>query len=215
MTVKSEDSVAFFVTKSKRKKMKTKTCDVATVPYVLADSENYRKQPITIIAAMGNHRVIGCKNQLPWHLPADLQHFKKLTLHKAVIMGRKTHESIGKILPGRQHIVITTDENYKIPAQSLDNLPINTSVVIAHSLTEALHAVKHSDEIMIIGGSSLFKEALSIATTLYLTYIHADFEGDTFFPEFDNKQWQLIEREDHVADNKNPYDYSFVTLKRC
>jgi dihydrofolate reductase len=166
---------------------------------------------ISMIAAMGNHNVIGFNNQLPWHLPADLQYFKQCTLHKPIIMGRSTFESIGRILPGRQNIVVTRNLNYKINAP----VPENASLTIVHSLEEAIANLRvNTTEAMIIGGSTLFNEALPKTDRLYLTLIHHDFKGDTFFPKIDQNQWQEMWREDHKADEKNQYDYSFVVLEK-
>lgn len=166
---------------------------------------------IALIAAMGKSNVIGYHNRLPWHLSADLKYFKQVTLGKPIIMGRNTFESIGKILPGRQNIVVTKNKNYQISSL----LPDNTSLTIVHSLKDALNAVNGApDEAMIIGGATLFNEALPLANVLYLTFIHAEFPGDTFFPPIDSKQWQEVWREDHAADSLNPYSYSFVTFER-
>lgn len=166
---------------------------------------------IAMIAAMGKSNVIGNHNQLPWHLSADLKYFKKVTIGKPIIMGRNTFESIGRILPGRQNIVVTKNKNYQINAL----LPDNTSIAIAHSLQDALKIVNGDpDEAMIIGGATLFNEALPITDLLYLTFIHAEFPGDTFFPFIDPKQWREIWREDHPSDTLNPYPYSFVTFER-
>ncbi len=160
---------------------------------------------------MGKFGVIGNNNQLPWHLSADLKYFKQVTLGKPIIMGRHTFESIGKVLPGRQNIVVTTNRNYKINVL----IPANTSLAIVHDLKQAFSTIPNKpDEVMIIGGSSLFKEALPQANILYLTYIHAEFAGDTFFPEINPNEWLEVWREDHIPDEKNPYAYSFVKMER-
>jgi dihydrofolate reductase len=158
---------------------------------------------LALIVATAKNNVIGINNQLPWHLPADLKHFKHLTLHKPVIMGRKTYESIGKALPQRRNIVVTRDKNLSIP-----------DCEIAHSLAQALELTKNSDEVMIIGGSSLFKEALPLAEVIYLTRIDQNFAGDTYFPELNLAQWQEVARIDCEPDDKNPYFYSFLTYER-
>ncbi len=165
---------------------------------------------LALIAAMDENQVIGIDNQLPWHLPADLKFFKKVTLGKPIIMGRKTFESIGKILPGRQNIVVTTNTSYSIKAP----VPDNASLEIVTSLKNALEISNTFEEVMLIGGSRLFKEALPLADTLYLTFIHAKFAGDTFFPEINLNNWQQVWREDHKKDAVNAYDYSFVKLAR-
>jgi dihydrofolate reductase len=157
---------------------------------------------ISLIAAMTCNRVIGYQNRMPWHLPADLQHFKALTLGKPLIMGRKTFESIGKPLPNRQNIVLT---------RGLGD--INSGVTIAHTLEQALTLAKPKTEIMIIGGSELFQQALPLASRMYLTLIDTELEGDTFFPEWNPAEWREIEHEDHAPDDKNLYRYSFIMLE--
>lgn len=158
---------------------------------------------LSLIVAMDKNRVIGYQNQLPWHLSADLRHFKAVTMGKPIIMGRKTFDSIGRTLPGRRNIIITRNRKYN--AEGAD---------IFYSLEEALNAVQDIEEIMIIGGATIFNEALPIASRIYLTHIDYAFLGDTFFPEITKHQWDEVSREDHSADDNNRYDYSFVTLER-
>jgi dihydrofolate reductase len=158
---------------------------------------------ISIICALAKNYVIGYKNQLPWHLPADLKHFKELTLGKPIIMGRKTFISIGKPLPQRRNIIITRDKNLIIPGCE-----------IVHSLKEALTLTKASEEIMIIGGANIFAQALPCANRMYLTIIQHDFVGDVYFPKWNVQEWKIIECADYTADEKNPYPYSFLTLER-
>ncbi len=158
---------------------------------------------ISIIAALAQNQTIGINNRLPWHLPADLQHFKKLTLGKPIIMGRKTYESIGKPLPGRRNIVISRNPQFTAPGCE-----------VVPSLEAALTLTDSVEEVMIIGGAQLIAETLPLADRLYLTLIHQDFEGDCFFPDWNPQQWQQINREDHPADAANPYAYSFITFVR-
>lgn len=158
---------------------------------------------LSAIVAMSENRVIGRNNQLPWHLPADLSHFKKITLGNPIVMGRKTFLSIGRPLPGRRNIVISRDAQFQA-----------AGCEIFHSPNEALTALNTSAEVFIIGGATLFQELLPKLQSLYLTIIHANITGDVYFPEIDVTQWQEIAREDHVADEKNAYAYSFVTLLR-
>jgi len=158
---------------------------------------------VALIAAMAERRVIGKNNQLPWYLPADLKHFKKITRGKPVVMGRKTLESIGKPLPERRNLVITSQEN----------LPIE-GVEIFHSLDAALEALKNESEIMIIGGENIFGQAIELANYLYLTFIDAAIKGDTYFPVWNEREWQEVSREKHQADEENPYNYEFVEFKR-
>ncbi len=158
---------------------------------------------ISIIAAMGNKQVIGIDNKLPWKLPADMKFFRTKTMGKPVIMGRKTYESIGKPLPGRTNIIITRDSGFH--AQGC---------IVTHSLEEALQQAKTAKEAMIIGGASLYKQALPLAQRFYLTKVHADFAGDSYFPEFDPQEWITTERTDHNSDEDNEYDYSFIVMDK-
>ncbi len=157
------------------------------------------KPIISLIAAMANNRVIGKENQMPWHLPADLGHFKTVTMGKPVIMGRKTYESIGRPLPGRKNIVISRDENYRLEA-------CETAV----SLEEAMALVDDVEELMIIGGGYLYSQTIPQADRLYLTFIDLDVDGDTHFPPFEQLKLREVKREKHLRDEKNPYDYEFV-----
>jgi dihydrofolate reductase len=158
---------------------------------------------IAAIFAMSENRVIGKNNELPWHLPADMRHFKELTLGKPILLGRKTYESIGRALPGRCNVVVTRDVNFQAPG-----------CVVANSLETALSAADYSDEIMVIGGAVLYQHLLPRTHRLYMTMIHHVFDGDAFFPELDMNEWREIERHDHAADQENKYSYSFITLDR-
>lgn len=160
---------------------------------------------ISIIVALGNNRVIGIKNALPWKLPADMEHFRQLTTGKPIIMGQKTFESIGKALPGRTNIVLTLDKSFGAP-----------NCITAYSVDEALQIAQNlgASEVMICGGVSVYKQFLPLAGRLYLTLIDGDFEGDAYFPEFDWNDWQEIEWIENEADKDNPYRYSFVILQR-
>lgn len=158
---------------------------------------------LALIAALDRNRLIGKDNALPWRLSADLRHFKAVTMGKPVIMGRKTHESIGFVLPGRKNIVVTRNENYK-----------TDGCVVVHSLEDAIKTAKDSEEAIIIGGAALYKKALAKADRLYLTFIDAEFDGDTNFPDIHFEEWLEIERQDFQPDEKNLYPYSFVTLER-
>jgi len=158
---------------------------------------------ISLIVAMDRNRVIGFHNRLPWHLPSDLKHFKAVTMGKPIIMGRKTFESIGKPLPGRRNMILTRNKDYN--ANGVD---------VFSSLQEALAAVEDLKEVMIIGGGSIYSEALPFASRIYLTTVDYQFAGDTFFPKIDEAQWIESNREDHLVDDNNPYPYSSVTLNR-
>ncbi|MCF7804998.1 MAG: dihydrofolate reductase [Candidatus Marinimicrobia bacterium] len=158
---------------------------------------------VSIIAAMSDNGVIGKGNDLPWHLPADLKFFKKTTMGKPIIMGRKTFESMGKKpLPGRKNIVVTRQQDYEAPGAT-----------VVHSLDAALDEAGDADEIMVGGGSSIYEEALPQTDRMYLTLIHEHFEGDTRFPQIDPSKWEEVERED-FEENGHPYAFSFVTYER-
>ena len=158
---------------------------------------------ISAIAAMSENRVIGINNQMPWHMPADLQHFKQVTFSKPVLMGRKTFESIGRPLPGRYNVVITRDAKFHAEG-----------CLVTTSIDTALAAVAESDEIFIIGGALLYQQLLPRVQRLYLTIIHHAFLGDAYFPEINRDEWYEVEKHDFEADVKNPYPYSFVVLDR-
>jgi dihydrofolate reductase len=155
---------------------------------------------VSLIAAMAENRVIGKDNQLPWHLPADLQHFKALTLGKPMIMGRKTWESLPGILPGRRHLVISRNPDYQAEG-----------VELFGSLEAAITAAGAVEEIMIVGGAQLYAQALPLANRLYLTQVHQAVAGDAWFPEIDPARWALSSQEDHPADERNALAYSFLT----
>jgi dihydrofolate reductase len=160
---------------------------------------------ISMISALAKNRAIGKRNALPWYLPADLKHFKALTTGKTIVMGLNTFKSVGeRPLPNRKNIVLTDNKNYQAPE----------GVVLAHSIDEVLQMTKDDGEVMISGGAMVYQQFLPLADTLYLTYIHRDFDGDIFFPEFSMDEWKEVNREDHDPDEKNVYKYSFVVLKR-
>ncbi len=156
-----------------------------------------------MIAAMAKQRVIGKDNQMPWHLPADLKHFKAVTMGKPVIMGRLTYQSIGRPLPGRLNIVVSRNVDLAIEG-----------VTVVNTVQAALDLVEDEDEVMIIGGGNIYQQCLVFADTLYLTFIEKDVEGDAHFPDYQQYQWQQLASEKHLADEKNPYNYEFVTLAR-
>jgi dihydrofolate reductase len=158
---------------------------------------------ISFIVAMDKNRVIGNKNRLPWHLPADLQYFKRVTMGHPVIMGRKTYESIGRPLPGRENIILTRDENYTVDG-----------CTVLHSVSDIKELEKqNNDELFVIGGAEIFKETFTIANRLYITMIEEEFEGDTYFPNFDKNEWVLVSKEKGPRDEKNPYNYYFLVYE--
>ena len=155
-----------------------------------------------MIAAMANNRVIGLDNKMPWHLPADLQHFKKVTTGKPVVMGRKTFESIGRPLPGRRNIIITRNSQYS--AQGIETVTTPEA---------ALELVKAEEEVMIIGGGNIYQQFLPNADRLYLTFIDLEVEGDTQFPDYQAvATWENVDEQANKPDEKNQYSYKFVTL---
>lgn len=156
---------------------------------------------ITIIAAVAANNALGKNNQLIWHIPADLKRFKKVTSNHHVIMGRKTYESLGKPLPNRTNIIITRNKEYTVEG-----------CVIVNSLQEAIEVAKEDSNPFILGGAQIYKQALDFADKLDLTLVHHNFEADAFFPEIDLKIWKEISREDFKANEKNSYNYSFVTF---
>ena len=160
---------------------------------------------ISLIVAVAKNNIIGNNNQLVWHLPADLKHFKNLTMGHHVIMGRKTFDSIGKPLPGRAFIIITNNKNFKAEG-----------CAVVHSLNEALLCAQNNKEteVFIIGGAEIFNLAMDKITTIYLTKIHQDFEGDTIFQSINKKHWQEVARQDFEPDEKNKYHYSFYKLEK-
>ncbi len=158
---------------------------------------------ISIIVAMASNRTIGQNNKMPWHLSADLKKFKKITMGSPILMGRKTFESIGYPLPGRSNIIISRNPSF----QQSDCLVFNT-------IEKAINACEKYDEIFIIGGASIYQTTLSKANYLYLTQIHKEFEGDTFFPAIDNQLWREVEREDVNDDTTVNFKYSFLKLEK-
>lgn len=168
---------------------------------------------ISLVWAMAENRVIGRNNNLPWHLSEDLKYFKRITMGKPIIMGRKTFDSIGKALPGRTNIVVTRNSDFQA-----DNIKVVSSLEEARELCEHFSAIDGSHdgraEVMVIGGAQIYALALPMADRLYLTEVHAEVEGDAFFPAFDRSAWQEVAREDFEASGPNPYNYSFLILEK-
>lgn len=159
---------------------------------------------LTAVVAMDQNRGIGKNNQLLWHLPADLAHFKYLTLNHAILMGRRTFISIGKPLPKRQNIVLTHDQTFNVP-----------DVLALHSIESVLNFAKTlSQPLMIIGGAEIYQAFMPYLNRIDLTLVEHTFAADTFFPELDAAAWREVHRENHTPDEKNKYAYSFVTLER-
>jgi dihydrofolate reductase len=158
---------------------------------------------VSILVAVAENNVIGKDNKLIWHLPADLQFFKKLTMGKTIVMGRKTFESIGRPLPGRQSVIITRQKDY-----------LADGCIVVHSLEEAFTKIENRDEVFIIGGAQIFEQALDLANRIYFTRIHHSFEGDTFFPALDEQTWETTKVENFAADETNKFNYSFFQYVR-
>jgi dihydrofolate reductase len=158
---------------------------------------------LSFIVAMSRGGVIGRAEKLPWRLSSDLKRFKALTMGHHLIMGRKTFASLGRALPGRTSVVVTRQAAYHAPG-----------VLRAPSVEEAIHTVSGDDEAFIIGGGEIFQQALPLASRMYATWVEANVEGDTFFPEIDWSQWREISSERHFADAKNEYDTTFCVYDR-
>ena len=164
-----------------------------------------KKPIISAIAAMSINRVIGKDNQLPWHLPADLKHFKNLTTGHPILMGRKTYESIGKPLPNRTNLIMSQNSDFQA-----------AGCITVQSIQEVLAqpAVINSEELFIIGGAHIYQLWLAEITRIYLTLVKETFDGDAFFPELNSNDWREIAREQHQADEQNIYAYDFIQLER-
>ncbi len=165
-------------------------------------SEGSRLTPhasrLSLIAAMGKNRVIGANGAIPWRLPNELQLFKRVTMGHHIIMGRKTWESIGRLLPGRTTVIVTRQRDYTVPG-----------AITAHTLTDAIAQCANDDEIYVIGGAALFREALPKADRLYLTVVDATPEGDTVMPEINMAEWRVVSSENHTSDAKHAHAYRF------
>jgi dihydrofolate reductase len=158
---------------------------------------------VSLVAAMGKNRELGFHNKLPWHLPDDLKRFKEVTRGHAVIMGRKTFESIGRPLPQRKNIVITRNATYAAPGCS-----------VVHSIEDALREAADDAEIFVIGGAEIYKLALPYANKMYLTFVEAAPQADAYFPEFNKSDWNVVREEAHAADAAHPYPFVFAVFAR-
>jgi dihydrofolate reductase len=158
-----------------------------------------------IMAAKASNNIIGKNNELAWHLPADLKFFKQTTKGHTLIMGRKTFESLSNPLPHRDSWIVTRNKNYH-----------REGITVFHSLESALKAAEEKDlnTIFILGGGEIYRQSMNIADSMIITEVHHEFDGDTYFPEIDLKDWKEVSREEHKADEKNKYDYAFVKYER-
>ena len=159
---------------------------------------------ISLIAAISENRVIGVQNRLPWHLPADLVNFKKITKDRKFIMGRKSYEAADKLCSDAGNVVITRQKNYKVAKGDST----------ASSLQQAIEKLKGENEVFVLGGAEIFAQAMERADNLYITLVRGKFIGDAFFPEIDTEIWGVINEMDFKADEENPYDYSFIKYSR-
>ncbi|MCB5187892.1 dihydrofolate reductase [Methylobacillus caricis] len=156
---------------------------------------------LSLIVAVAQQRVIGLNNTLPWHLPEDLKRFRALTTGHHIIMGRKTYDSLNRLLPERTTVIVTRNRDYQVPG-----------ALIAHSLQEAVELARDDNEVFLIGGAELYREGLQLANRLYITEIDAVFEGDAFLPEFDLEDWREVAREQHISAKGLPFSY--ITYQR-
>lgn len=160
---------------------------------------------ISIIAAVADNYAIGYKKQIPWYMPADLKHFKEITTGHTLIMGKRTFESLPNgPLPNRKNIVMTTMLTEGVVEGYFE----------ADSIDDALELSSNAEKVFVIGGSAIYKQFMDLVETLYITRVHGEFLADTFFPEIDFSNWVEVSREDHKADEKNPYPYSFLVYQR-
>jgi dihydrofolate reductase len=162
----------------------------------------FKEKTITLIAAMARNRAIGFDGELPWHLPAELKHFKETTMGKPIVMGRKTWETIGRALPGRQNIVVTRNRAY-----------LAEGCTVVQSFDEAMEAAV-GEEVMIIGGGHLYRQALPMADRMMLTLVDCEPEADTWFPDWNKEEWQEISRRSQAADENNALAYKVLKLER-
>jgi dihydrofolate reductase len=159
---------------------------------------------ISLIVAMDSNGVIGAGGKLPWRLPADLRRFRAITMGKPIVMGRRTHESIGRPLPGRENIVVTRNPDYRAPG-----------CTVVSSVEEALAHCARAEEVMVMGGAEIYRQLLGRADRIYLTEVHTVVTGDTHFPDWRRGDWQETSREDHPADEASVYSWSFIVLDRA
>lgn len=160
---------------------------------------------LSIIVACANGNVIGKDNELIWHLPEDLKRFKEITMGKTIIMGRKTFESLGRVLPNRKHIVLTRDKDWTYNDEN---------VKIINDVSQLDNYINSPDEYFVIGGAMIYNLLLKSASKIYLTRIYKDFIGDAFFPKIKEEEWEVTEKQKGIKDEKNPYDYEYITYKR-
>ena len=160
---------------------------------------------ISIIVAKSRNNIIGKNNELIWHLPADLKRFKELTTGHNIIMGRKTFESLGRVLPNRKHIIFSQNPDFKVADENVE---------VVHSLLQIQELIEGPEESFVIGGAMIYNFLMPYVKKMYITQIDKEFEGDTFFPKINEEEWKIVEREKGVKDEKNNLDYEFITYER-
>lgn len=160
---------------------------------------------LSIIVAVAENNIIGKDNKLIWHLPEDLKRFKRLTTNHTIIMGRKTFESLGRVLPNRKHIILSNDVKLDIE---------NPNVEVLEDISMLKKYIESDEECFVIGGATIYKLLMPFANKLYLTLIHEEFEGDVYFPEIEEKCWKVVEREKGIKNEDNPFDYEYITFIR-
>ncbi len=160
---------------------------------------------LSIIVAVAKNNVIGKENKLIWHLPADLKHFKEITLGHTIIMGRKTFESLGRVLPNRKHVILCNDMELNVE---------NENVEVLEDVSMVKKYVDDEEENFVIGGATIYRLLMPYADKLYITHINQEFDGDVTFPEINKDEWKVVSREKGVTDEQNPYDYEFVNYER-
>lgn len=160
---------------------------------------------LSIIVAKAKNNIIGKNNQLLWNLPEDLKHFRELTTGHTIIMGRKTFESLGKVLPDRKHIVFSKNPDFTIE---------DSQVEIVHSLLQIQEYIESKEEVFVIGGAMIYNLLMPYVKKMYVTQINQDFEGDAFFPKINEEVWEEVERKKGIKDEKNTLDYEFITYIR-
>lgn len=158
---------------------------------------------ISLIVAMGKNNEIGLNNEMPWHLPNDLRYFKEKTTGHVIVMGRKTYESIGKPLPNRKSIVLTRQD-----------IELPTEVEIIRDISEIQQIAQQHEQVFIIGGAEVYRQTITIADELFVTQINESFEADTFFPDINKSEWEIVSSEKGLRDENNDYDYTFIQYKR-
>ena len=160
---------------------------------------------LSIVVAKAKNNIIGKDNKIIWHLPEDLKHFKKITTGHTIIMGRKTFQSLGRVLPNRKHIIFSNNPSFNVNGEN---------VKVIHSLLEIQDLIEGKEEAFVIGGAMIYNFLMPYVKKMYVTEIDKEFEGDTFFPKIDNNIWKEISREKGIKDEKNNLDYYFVTYER-